>query len=491
MRYSLRKRFFIGLLILFLINISFVFSAFVFIKYMENDGYILDIAGKQRMLIQHIAKDVLLVSQGHEEYRSHILQSIKTFDKTLNALMNGGKIVYEKKEIEIPPPANRDLIDQLNIVKNLWEDYKRNSIILLNYPDQSEEYERALNHIVENNEILLVEMDKVVKILSSEYRKKMIYFSSVYLSLFLMSILVYIAIWRTVNKNILMPLNILKGDAKEISSGNIYHKINIPETGDEVEEVAKSISSMVNTLRKMNIELKKAYNKLMELDFLKASIIANVSHELKTPISVIKTLTEIIMEEEKDKNKLEDFRVLKRNIKRLSDLVEDLILISRIAAGKSNLNLEKVNIEEIIKEVILEKEKFAKRRNIEINIEVEPVEIVCDRNLLYRALLNLVDNAIKFNKEKGKIFIKAFKDNGCITIEIKDTGIGIPKDKINAIFEPLIQLDPSIRRKYGGTGLGLALVKRVIEMHKGSISVESELDRGTKFTIKLPLSETK
>ncbi len=483
MKSSLKRKFLIVLFILFFINILFIITVFTFIKYVEKDGYILDIAGKQRMLIQHIAKDSLLVSQGYDEYREHAIRAMNTFNHTLNVLMNGGKIVYEGREIYIPPP-DEEVVEQLTIVQKLWNAYAKEVENVLNNP--RENHKEALEYIIKNNEILLVEMDKAVKLLNKEYREKILFLGSIYIFLFLLSLLIYIAIWKIVNKNILVPLEVLKKDAREIASGNIHHKLNIPNTGDEIEDVAKSIESMINSLKKINIELREAYNRLMELDFLKASIIANVSHELKTPISVIKTLVEILMKEEKDKRKLEDFKVIKRNITRLYNLVEDLIVISKVAAGKSELKLETVNIEEIIKDAVVEKEKLAKTKNIKIFADIKPAEIVCDKKLLYRAIINLLDNAIKFNRKNGKVYIKTFKENGYIIIEIKDTGIGIPKDKIDFIFEPLIQLDPSTRRKYGGTGLGLALVKKVIEMHKGTIDVKSEVGKGTEFKIKIP-----
>ncbi len=236
-----------------------------------------------------------------------------------------------------------------------------------------------------------------------------------------------------------------------------------------------------------SIELEKAYKRISELDALKTAIISNVSHELKTPITNIKGVIDIAMKE-KDVNAIrEDLKVAKRNILRLLNLIEDIISFANIFRGNVG-KFYKINLKEIIEEALREKERFAKEKKIKIILDAEEdVYIKGDRDLLKRAFVNIIDNGIKFNKENGVLKISIKKENGDALVSFRDTGIGIPEDKIEYIFEPFMQLDYTARRKYGGTGIGLALVKAVVDIHNGKIEVKSKVGEGTEFIIKFPL----
>ncbi len=244
----------------------------------------------------------------------------------------------------------------------------------------------------------------------------------------------------------------------------------------------------LNTAFKIVIgKIENAYKELRELDRFKSNIISNVSHELKTPITIAKGAIDLALEE-KDVEKIRNHLIFaKRNLLRLLNIIDDLITIAKIEKKGLMLEYEKVNMMDIIEDVVNEKIDFAEKQKVKIILDVEDFDFYADKFELKHALLNLIDNAIKFNKENGKVFIKAYKGNDFAVIKVKDTGIGIPKDKLDKIFEPFFQGDPSPTRRYGGTGLGLTIVKRVIELHRGRISVESEEGKGTEFTIKLPL----
>ncbi len=245
----------------------------------------------------------------------------------------------------------------------------------------------------------------------------------------------------------------------------------------------------ITELKEKENELKVLCENLKSLDFLKSCIINNVSHELKTPITVIKGVLDELHEELEDNEKyMELLKIANRNIKRLLEIIDDLLIIARLARGDYKAVFDVFHIDTIIDEVIKEKRDFIKSKKVEVIKEVEPIPIVADKVLIKHALLNLLDNAIKFNKDGGKIFIRAFKKGENLILEVEDTGIGISEDKIDKIFEPFYQVDPSMHRKHGGTGIGLAVVKRVVGIHNGRISVESKVGVGTKFRIELPLS---
>ncbi len=274
---------------------------------------------------------------------------------------------------------------------------------------------------------------------------------------------------------------------KKTANFDVYVKIKaLPFNRDHALLIHSNVTENIEKskrLDRMHKELRDVQRKLEEIELLKTTILTNISHEFKTPITVVNSLVNILMENIQDEEKAEIFVKIKKNILKLLDLVDDLISVARISTGRYALELCPTELKELIGDAVKYRRSFAESRNIEIFESVEPVTVTCDRTLLYRALINLIDNAIKFNKKGGNIYITAKDEGENVRIEIRDTGIGIPKEKIGKIFEPFVQIDPTVRRRYGGTGIGLTLVKKVVEMHNGKIKVESEPGKGTKFTI--------
>ncbi len=219
---------------------------------------------------------------------------------------------------------------------------------------------------------------------------------------------------------------------------------------------------------------------------MKRDFVVNVSHELRTPLTAIKGYVETL-EEEVDKKGRRYVEVIKRNTERLIAIVQDLLLLSELEE-KESLEIEKVNIKEIVENVIRISEHKLKEKKLDfrVNIENDIPPLRADFFKLEQMFVNLIDNAIKYT-EKGEISVSAKHDQEKIIIEIKDTGIGIPKEHLNRIFERFYVVDKSRSRKLGGTGLGLSIVKHIVILHKGKIDVESTAGAGTKFTVTLPL----
>jgi len=219
---------------------------------------------------------------------------------------------------------------------------------------------------------------------------------------------------------------------------------------------------------------------------MKRDFVVNVSHELRTPLTAIKGYVETL-EEEVDKKGRRYVEVIKRNTERLIAIVQDLLLLSELEE-KESLEIEKVNIKEIVENVIRISEHKLKEKKLDfrVNIENDIPPLRADFFKLEQMFVNLIDNAIKYT-EKGEISVSAKHDQEKIIIEIKDTGIGIPKEHLNRIFERFYVVDKSRSRKLGGTGLGLSIVKHIVILHKGKIDVESIPGAGTKFIVTLPL----
>ncbi|MCP4138183.1 MAG: PAS domain S-box protein [bacterium] len=228
---------------------------------------------------------------------------------------------------------------------------------------------------------------------------------------------------------------------------------------------------------------------------LKNRFFANISHEIRTPLTLILTPVESVLQGNSHKEIKKDFfEGLRKNGLILMDLINNILDFSRIEAGRMGMKLQKINILSIIKKYIDYVIQTAKIKNISIVIshEHETVEnLFFDLDKIERVLMNLFSNSLKFTRKGGEIKIRVSDDESYCYINFEDTGIGIPEDKINTVFDRFSTADTSSTRKNEGTGIGLSLVKELIEMHGGSISVTSRSikeypdDHGSKFTITL------
>ncbi len=216
--------------------------------------------------------------------------------------------------------------------------------------------------------------------------------------------------------------------------------------------------------------------------------VANVSHELKTPIAVLKSLLETLYEEE-DREEKKSF--LEKALKRVEDmrrLVEDLLILTKLESGEERIKREDVDLRLLVEEVFDLLEPQAKERNISlVNSIDKELRVKGDWDKLFLLLKNLVDNAIKYNKEGGRVEVKAKKNHSHVQLQVQDTGLGIPKEHIPFIFERFYRVDPSRSRNLGGTGLGLSIVKHIALSHGGKIEVQSKEGVGSTFSVFLPL----
>lgn len=180
---------------------------------------------------------------------------------------------------------------------------------------------------------------------------------------------------------------------------------------------------------------------------------------------------------------------MNQNCYRLTKVINNIIDITKIDAGYFELNLLNHNIVNVVEEITLTTAAYTKTKGINFifDTEVEELVLACDAERIQRVLLNLFSNSVKFTQTGGEVFVNmAIRDN-FVQISVKDTGMGISKDKLQLIFERFIQVDRSLTRLQEGSGIGLSLVKSLVELHKGTISVESELNNGSTFIVSLPI----
>jgi two-component system phosphate regulon sensor histidine kinase PhoR len=219
----------------------------------------------------------------------------------------------------------------------------------------------------------------------------------------------------------------------------------------------------------------------------KREFVDNASHELKTPISVLRGIVETLLEEEEDQRKRHFLEKALRRIEQMQNLVEDLLTLTKLESGRERLNLSEFKLRELVEEVYdsLEQE-FVKREVSFENLVSEDFEMFADRQKLFLLLRNLIDNAVKYNKRGGKVWVRAKKEGNKQILEVEDTGIGIPPEHVPFIFERFYRVDKGRSREMGGTGLGLSIVKHIVFLHGGEIMVHSKPGEGSRFSVIIP-----
>jgi PAS domain S-box-containing protein len=257
------------------------------------------------------------------------------------------------------------------------------------------------------------------------------------------------------------------------------------------------------TEQKQSIQLKadmllntKLMKEAIEGEKMKTEFFSNISHELRTPLNVI--LSTVQMSELHIRNsqiidtegKLERYmKMIRQNCNRLVRLVNNLIDITRIDAGYFELYPEETNIVSVVEEITLSVSQYIQSKGLSLvfDTEIEEKIVCCDADKMERIMLNLLSNAVKFTKPGGNIMVRVLDADIIVEIRVSDTGIGIPIEKQAMIFERFYQADPSLTRNHEGSGIGLSLVKSLVEMQGGSIEVESVYGEGSTFIIRLPV----
>ncbi len=233
-------------------------------------------------------------------------------------------------------------------------------------------------------------------------------------------------------------------------------------------------------------ELEIAYNELRSLDGLKQRIIDSVSHELKTPLSISLMSLEFAMTENRNDEVERYLRMAKGAMDRQSRIVENLIVESWTYREGLDLNMEKISLEDMIQIVIGELRDEIKKKEVKVETNLAEIHIFVDFKKTKQALLNIIDNAVKFMEKGGVISISAWCKNGCVEMIVEDTGIGIEERYHDRIFENLFQIEQDSTRRFPGIGMGLSIAKTIVESHGGEIWVESEVGTGSMFHITLP-----
>jgi len=273
-----------------------------------------------------------------------------------------------------------------------------------------------------------------------------------------------------ITKNAFTPIEKIRRIAEKINEGNdLSQRINLGKGDDELHTLANTFDIMFDRLQ-TSFE--------NEIQFT-----SDVSHELRTPITVILTQAEygkdsISSVEDAQKS----FGIIEKEGQKMSKLVSQLLTLARMERGRQKLNIENINLSELLEMIIETQTLSAKTKNIKFVTKIMPeIYANIDEMMIMRVFTNLISNAISYGKQNGTVTVELFLQENRIVSKISDDGIGISEDKLDKIWLRFYQVDPS--KNGDNSGLGLSMVKKIIELHKGEIFVESELGKGTTFTI--------
>lgn len=273
----------------------------------------------------------------------------------------------------------------------------------------------------------------------------------------------------------LRPFEEVARTAERITSKNLNTRITTKHKEEEIQRLVQAFNSMVMRLNDSFQQMRK-FN-------------ADAAHELRTPLSILQGENEVAL---RTLDLPEDIHtVLASNLEelaRLTRIINDMLTLAEADAGSQILHRKPTNLRPLLEDLLEQMRVLAMDRNIEIDCpESRDVVVEADSLWLRRALLNLLDNAIKYSKDGGRIEVCTRVQNGQVHLVVRDEGIGIAPDDLPHIFDRLYRADPARSRASGGAGLGLALVKWIVESHQGQIFVNSEVDRGTSFEVTLPV----
>lgn len=271
-----------------------------------------------------------------------------------------------------------------------------------------------------------------------------------------------------VARHIILPIKKVKDATKKVASGDFNVKVDFSRN-DEIGDLAENFNLMVDELN--------------SIEYLRKDFVSNISHELKTPIASIQGFAKLLEDDELSKEERKEYiDIILEETNRLSNLSSNMIKLSNVE-NREIVNLQSFRLDEQIRKAIIMLEKQMSDKNIKVELISKKININCDQDLTMEIWINLLNNAIKYTEENGKIIVNVHEEEKCVTVQIKDNGIGIPKDKQERVFEKFYQVQNSHSSE--GSGLGLAIVKRIVDLINGEISFESEEGKGTVFTVTL------
>ena len=430
---------------------------------------------------ENFARRILLLSIGEEE---GVLEELKNsrlhFEYSIREITGQSTTDFPPLEehtsqtlIEIP----RENSQSLRELEPLWEAIQLRIKILEDKSMLSPEFQLAKSNLESSKSIVFLEIDSLLDAWNAELKKSNDVEQTIIQLLVVVDILVFGVVFFLIRQS-LSPLQIISQGLSRVKEGVYGEKIKYEGT-DEVGDLVQSFNIMSDTIKEKEAEAKKT-------DIAKDEFLAMITHELKTPLVPIQGYSDLLLSEHlgplTDKQR-ERVSIIKSSATSLLDIISDLLDAQKLELGQLRMVKENSSIKNTVEKAVKAMQLAANEKEVKITVNCPDVVLLHDSERIGQVLTNLLKNSLKAVKEKaGTIQINVGDYPSEVKISVKDNGVGIPADKQKDLFKKFYQVDASLTREIGGSGLGLSICKGIVEFHGGKIGVQSTLDIGTTFT---------
>lgn len=468
------------------------------------------------LLILVIALLSFLVLRGIKNYQkikneSILLNQKNLFEQYLANELNSSKYIDMKKQKELHL-KNADLFDRqwLNSIPASIYDVNGKLMYAIEGSNRNNDDDKMIKYCLQNKIAYKEEDNKlyyyspikynntIVAILRLRYSIKETndFYNNIKMLFMLLGgvslavgiafgILYFIPFTNDINKIIYSVDNVQNGNFKDIKK--VKRNDELGELSSGVEFMSKTIENNIIDLKKQRDDLSKAVEKLEKMGKEQKEFIGNVTHEFKTPLTSIKASADIMLMYEYDPNFVKEASSsIVKECDRLCDMVDNVLKLSSLEKYDFEVRKKPVRLKPLIEQIFSRMLGKIKKYNIEYNTDIKDLTIIGDEEGVRHILINLIDNAIKYNKSNGSISICTYEKENEVYIEVADTGVGILSEDLDKIFENFYRIRNDRSRKTGGNGIGLSFVKKMVEKQNGRIVVASEINVGSRFIIILP-----
>lgn len=451
----------------------FVLNSFVSSKLQDYyEGKISDKLVSNSLLTGNILKNDLSIGK-QKSIQEKTISLAKTLGLRITVVDAKGKVLGDSEK---KPDLMENHMNRQEVIAAIEEGLGQST----RYSETLNFYMKYVAVPVKKNEHILGVIRLAVPLTEIEYELRII--RRVFILGAILAVMITLILGYFISRNISLPIRKMDKTARSIAKGDFSKRVEI-KTRDELEGLATSFNQMAD-------ELQRKMDNLEKMDKIRTDFVANVSHELKTPLTSIKGFIETLEDGAIDdkENAKRFLSIIGKHTGRLSNIVNDLLTLTEIEQPEERIEKLKFDVRYLLDEVVwgFGHTLSIKKQKLNVDYKGNNFNITGDKNKVEQVLVNLIDNAIKYTGQSGEIKVSLFDGKGNVMIIVEDNGVGISKTHLDRIFERFYRVDKARSRELGGTGLGLAIVKHIVKLHKGHIDIDSEVGKGTKVTLIFP-----